>query len=90
MTKKKTAIAVKYDGKDAPHITASGHGKDADEIIQIAEAHDIPISEDPALTEILAAMPIGEAIPEPLFIAVAELLVWAYEISEKEPPVTME
>ncbi|MGV6852928.1 MAG: EscU/YscU/HrcU family type III secretion system export apparatus switch protein [bacterium] len=84
---RKAAVALHYDGKNAPHILASGHGEFARQILDLAEQHDIPVSEDPAMTEILSALPVGETIPEALYIAVAELLVWAYEINDKPAPI---
>lgn len=48
------AVALRWDGKGAPQITATGSGTTAEQILQIAEAHDIPLQSDPALVEALA------------------------------------
>ena len=36
--------------------------------------------EDPALAAALASMSLGRDVPEELWLAVAEVLVWAYEL----------
>ncbi len=38
-----TTVALIYDGEKAPTITASGSGHIGEEILRIAEAHNIPL-----------------------------------------------
>ena len=47
----------------------------------------MPVREDPALLEALAALELEREIPEELYAAVAEALVWAYAL---EPGRTRE
>jgi len=79
------AVALKYDGQHAPTITAKGHGHLAQEIIDLAIANDIPLDNNPELVKILSSIPLGEEIPETLYIAVAEVIAFAYILSDKVP-----
>ena len=79
------AVALKYDGKNAPKITAKGEGLTADQILQIAEEHGIPLQAEPELARILAQVPLGDEIPEELYLAVAEVIAFAYFLSGKTP-----
>ena len=79
------AVALKYDGKNAPKVTAKGEGFTADQILAIAEKHGIPLQNEPELARILAQIPLGDEIPQELYIAVAEVIAFAYFISGKTP-----
>lgn len=80
------AVALRYDKrKGAPSVSASGSGLTAERILEIAREHDVPVHEDPLLTEALAQIPIGEEIPENLYIAVAEVLAFIYFLSGRKP-----
>jgi flagellar biosynthesis protein len=79
------AVALKYDGKNAPKITAKGTGLTADQILAIAEQHGIPLQTEPELVKILAEIPLGKEIPNELYTAVAEVLAFAYFLSGKTP-----
>lgn len=79
------AVALKYDGKNAPKITAKGDGLTAEQILAIAEKHGIPLQANPDLARVLAQVPLGEEIPKELYIAVAEVIAFAYYLSGKAP-----
>ncbi|EGV30521.1 type III secretion exporter [Thiorhodococcus drewsii AZ1] len=79
------AVALRWDGQGAPQITATGSGTTAEQILQIAEAHDIPLQSDPALVEALAQIPIGDEIPKELYIAVAEVLAFIFMLEGIDP-----
>lgn len=79
------AIALHYSGKGAPRVTAKGKGELAEQIIAIAREHDVPIQEDEQLVSLLAQIDLGEEIPELLYIAVAEVLAFAYWLSGRVP-----
>lgn len=85
--KRKTAIALKYEaGKDAaPKVAATGKGKLAEKILEIAEKYNIPIHEDEPLTELLSTLDLGETIPPELYPVVAEILAWVYSLNRKYP-----
>lgn len=79
------AVALEWDRQHAPRITASGAGLTAEEILRIAEEHDIPLHQDAALTEALAQVPLGEEIPEELYVAVAEVLAFVFLLAGITP-----
>jgi len=76
--KTKKAIALRYNPeKDiAPIIVAKGKGDIARKIIELAKEHKIPVIEDETLVEALMRIDVYEEIPEELYEAVAELLVY--------------
>lgn len=84
------AVALKYDGKNAPKITAKGTGITAEQILAIAEQHNIPLQTEPELARILAQVPLGEEIPRELYLAVAEVIAFAYLLSGKTPDTKQE
>ena len=79
------AVALKYDGKHAPKVTAKGEGLTAEQIMALAEQHGIPLQAEPELARILAQVPLGEEIPKELYIAVAQVIAFAYFLSGKTP-----
>ncbi|OOG24516.1 type III secretion protein [Thioalkalivibrio denitrificans] len=79
------AVALHYTGKQAPRITAKGGGPVAERILALAREHDIPVHEDALLTAALAQVPLGDEIPENLYVAVAEVLAFVYFLSGRTP-----
>ena len=77
------AITLKYDGKNAPRITAKGHNEIAKRIYELAREHDVPMHEDAELAALLSRLDLGDEIPRELYIAVAEVIAFAYLISGK-------
>jgi flagellar biosynthesis protein len=80
------AIALNYDGENAPRLSAKGQDELAKRIIELAREHDVPLHQDPQLAAVLAQIPLGEEIPEALYRAVAEVIAFAYLVSGKRPP----
>jgi flagellar biosynthesis protein len=80
------AIALKYDGENAPRLTAKGRGELANRILALAQENDVPLHEDAELAALLAQIPLGDEIPESLYRAVAEVIAFAYLLSGKLPP----
>ncbi len=83
---KSLAVALYYDGENAPRITAKGEGELARRILEIAKENNVPLEEDPALAAVLAQIPLGEEIPELLYRAIAEVIAFAYLVAGKMPP----
>ncbi|MDH5786262.1 MAG: EscU/YscU/HrcU family type III secretion system export apparatus switch protein [Chromatiales bacterium] len=83
--KKRTAVALHYDEKNAPRITAKGEAALADEIIALASEHGIPLHQDKQLAALLSQLELGSEIPRELYIAVAEVLAFAYMLTGKVP-----
>ena len=82
------AVAIQWDRVNAPRVTAAGTGASADEIIEIAAEHGIPLECDPVLTEALAQIPIGDEIPQSLYVAVAEVLSFVFMLEGIDPRET--
>ncbi len=76
------AVALSYEQKimEAPEITAKGQGKVAEKIREIAVENDVPIVENPPVARGLHALEVGDAIPESMFKAVAEILAYVYSL----------
>ncbi len=81
----KKAAALRYDhGKDpAPKVVAKGRGKVAQKIVALAQAHGVPMKEDPHLVQILEALDVDSDIPADLYQAVAEVLVFVYRLNNE-------
>ena len=77
------ASALKYEGKGAPHVVATGRGLIAERIVAAAREAGVAVREDAALAEALAGLDLGREIPEDLYTAVAEALAWAYALDVK-------
>ena len=80
------AIALRYDGAGAPRVTATGEGAVAERIVDIAREHHVPLHSDPDLAHFLARVPLGDEIPESLYLAVAQVLSFAYQVTGRTPP----
>lgn len=75
------ACALRYDereGDEAPVVVASGEGELAARIVQAAREYGVPVVHDVPLARALVELQVGEAIPEALYEAVAEILreIW--------------
>ena len=83
--KPRRAAALRYDKENAgaPKVVAAGAGLVADRIVELAREQGVPVREDPALAEALARLELEQEIPSELFVAVAEVLVWAYGLEPK-------
>lgn len=82
---RKTAVALGYNAgsMDAPKVMAKGKGLVAQQIINKAKDHDIPIQEDPSLVEVLSQLELNERIPEELYQAVAEVFSYIYHLDQQ-------
>lgn len=74
------AIALFFDGKTAPTVSASGINHDAETIIKLAEKHKVPLFSNPALVTLLENLKVNEEIPENTYVAVAQLISFAYKL----------
>jgi flagellar biosynthetic protein FlhB len=81
------AVALKYSesGNRAPIVVAKGSHLLAARIREIASEHHVPILEAPPLARALHKhCDLGEAIPEALYTAVAEVLAYVYQLRRYE------
>jgi len=77
------AIALKYDqtGSGAPLVVAKGADLIAQQIRMVAEANEVPILSAPPLTRaVYFNTEIGEEIPAGLYIAVAQVLAFVFQL----------
>ena len=81
------AVAVRYcHGKDrAPTVVAKGRGNIARKIVDLAREHQVPLVEDRQLVNMLDALDVDTEIPESLYRAVAEVLVFVYRLNHSRP-----
>lgn len=79
------AVAIYYDGKNAPHVSAKGTGDVAEQIIAIAQEHGVPLCDNSALVDLLVTLELGDEIPSTLYIAVAYIIAFAYQLEGKTP-----
>jgi len=78
------AVALKYaPGDSAPTVVAKGRGLIAEEIISRAREHGIFVHESPELVALLSQVNLDGQIPAELYIAVAELLAWIYQVERE-------
>lgn len=80
------AIAIKYDADKmaAPRVVAKGQGYMAAMIRQVAAEHGVPIVERKPLAQaIFKTVEVGEEIPREFYKAIAEVLAYVYEITQR-------
>ena len=79
---RKSAVALGYDPEKggAPTVVARGHGLIAEQIIRLAEEHQVHIHKSPELLEVLIRLELDEEIPESLYRAIAEVIAFAYRL----------
>ncbi|HRH77962.1 MAG TPA: EscU/YscU/HrcU family type III secretion system export apparatus switch protein [Cellvibrionaceae bacterium] len=84
------AVALIYDGKGAPQVSAKGLGEEAQTIIELAQNAGVPLCENAPLVDLLWRLELGDEIPQELYIAVAHIIAFAYQISQKSAPIVPE
>ena len=92
--KRAAAVAIQGEtGKpDSPaKIIASGRGKLAEQIMELAFAKGIKVREDADLANLLVQLDLDTPIPSEAIVAVAEILARVYEANAAAgPPVQRE
>ncbi len=79
------SVALKYEkeGVSAPKVVAKGVDEMAFRIREVGRNNSVPVLESAALTRaIYHTTEIGEAIPEGLFVAVAQILAYVYQLEQ--------
>ena len=79
------AVSLQWDGKGAPRVTAKGRGDIAERIIEIAKSNGVPLREDHALVSVLSKLDLDQRIPAELYVAVAEVIAFAYALRGRAP-----
>ncbi|MGH8227547.1 MAG: flagellar biosynthesis protein FlhB [Steroidobacteraceae bacterium] len=88
------AVALRYDEQRmrAPIVVAKGAGEVAARIREVAHEAGVPLFEAPPLARALhRAVPIGGEVPAALYVAVAQVLTYVYQLRTSrrtgaEPP----
>jgi len=78
------ASAIKLRPEEGPQVVAQGHGALARGIEATARLNNVPVLKDFALSEELAAIPLGNDIPEDLVFSIAT--VFEYLLSMDDDP----
>jgi len=79
------AVALKYasDAMEAPILVAKGIDEVALKIREVAKENHVPIVESPALARsVYTFTPIGKEIPEGLYVAIAQVLAYVYQLDQ--------
>ncbi len=82
------AVALAYGSRDAaaglaPRVVASGQGAIAQAIIERAKEFGVPVHESRELVAALMHFDLDQHIPPALYVAVAEVLAWAYRLENE-------
>lgn len=82
------AVALHYrpERDRAPHVVAKGGGETAARILAIAKEHGVPLQQDAALAVALSRLDLNEEIPRELYVAVAEVLRFVWELERHPEP----
>lgn len=82
--KRPQAVAIKYDDRTAaPRVVAKGYGTLAETIIQTAKDNGLYVHESSELVGVLMKLDLDQQIPPELYVAIAELLAWLYQLEGK-------
>ncbi len=82
--KLKKAVALKYDTTMiAPKVVASGQGKVAERIEELAVQNKVHVVQDEKLVKELTRVDVGDNIPPDLYEVVAQLLVFIGDVDKK-------
>jgi flagellar biosynthesis protein len=78
---RKTVVALAYNQAEAaPRVVAKGRGLVAEQIIARAHEHGVYVHESAELVSLLLQVDLDQHIPPHLYVAVAELLAWLYQL----------
>lgn len=86
--KKAVALGYDIDKDNAPRVVAKGKGESAENIIKIAQLHNLPIQQDEDLVELLSKVELDREVPEKLYLAVAEVFSFIYKITNQNSSTT--
>ena len=66
-----------------PKVIASGYGKLAEQILELAHTKGVKVRSDADLAELLAALDLDTPIPSEAIVAVAEIMAKVYEANAR-------
>ena len=81
------SVAIAYaDRSAAPRVVAKGRDLIALKIREIANKHEVPLYEAPPLARALyASTEVGDEIPQDLYLAVARVLAYLFQLRRSRP-----
>lgn len=82
------SVAVAIRGREGnpdslPKVIASGRGKLAEQILELAFTKGVKVREDADLAELLVKLDLDTPIPSEAIVAVAEILARVYEANAR-------
>jgi flagellar biosynthesis protein len=81
------AVALTYEAHSvAPRVVAKGEGLIAEAILNHARELGVPLKSEPEMVSLLMQLELDNFIPPALYLAVAEILVWAYQTDARIRP----
>jgi flagellar biosynthesis protein len=87
-----SAVALSYRaGLHAPKVVAKGYGLMAERIVEQARGAGVFVHDSPELVNLLMQLDLDEHIPEPLYLAVAEVLAFVHFLEQQAalPPAVV-
>lgn len=88
LTPQQIAVALTYgQNQGAPKVVAKGRGLIAKAIIERARQSGIYVHESEDLVGLLMKVELDQEIPPQLYLAVAELLAWLYQLEHENTSV---
>lgn len=85
-SRRRKAAALRYEAgaARAPQVVAQGEGHLADQIVDAARRHGIPVHQSRDLVDLLTRLPVQSSIPPELYLAVAEVLVYLMRTAARQ------
>ena len=78
------AVALRYpDWADAPYISALAEGRTAQYLLEVAEAHDIPVVQNSDMVNVLSIQSVGDFIPEETYAVIAGIFAFIAKVEKK-------
>lgn len=77
---KPLAVALKYEDGGVPIVVAKGRGTVAEAITQTARDNGVMVEENAILAEALSQVELDAEIPEALYKAVAEVIIFVLRV----------
>ena len=82
-----SAVALSYRDKGrAPVVVAKGYGAAAESIMRRARESGLYVHAAPELNRLLMQLQLDQQIPPQLYLAVAQILAWVWDIEHGEAP----
>ena len=77
------AVALRYpDWADAPYVSALAEGRTAQYLLELAEAHDVPVVQDCAMVDVLSLCSVGDFIPEETYAVIAGIFAFVASVEK--------